>query len=411
MVRLIRKLISTKIDLFDFLIMKIVLFTHPDFLKSQSMPRYANFLFEGLKKRGHDINIWKPKAFFYNFSKNKSFQKWLGYIDQYLVFPFVVRKNLKACSSDTLFVFADQALGPWVPLVKNNPHVVHCHDFMALRSAKKKVPENILGFTGRQYQKYIQKGFSTGKHFIAISKKTKSDLRLFHEGKIENCAVCYNGFNRAFNPIETNKARSILSEYINKDLTNGYFLHVGGNQFYKNRKGVIEIYTAWRTTHKRKIPLLLVGANPSEELITTQQKNTFKNDIHFITDFSDELMNEAYSGAICLLFPSLDEGFGWPIIEAMACGCIVITTNKQPMIEVAGDAGIFIPRKPSKLSWINNWAEIAAVQLDTVVQFSEAEKLNYINKGFQQASLFNAENSLQKIESFYLNIISKSLKN
>jgi hypothetical protein len=81
------------------------------------------------------------------------------------------------------------------------------------------------------------------------------------------------------------------------------------------------------------------------------------------------------------------------------------------MIEVAGDAGIFIPKKPNKLSWVNNWADIAAVQLDTVVRFSETEKINFINKGFQQASLFNAENSLQKIESFYLNILSKYQKN
>ena len=155
---------------------------------------------------------------------------------------------------------------------------------------------------------------------------------------------------------------------------------------------------------------MLIGANPNDELLSIQQNSTFKKDIYFLTDFSDELMNEAYSGAICMIFPSLDEGFGWPIIEAMACGCNVITTNKQPMIEVAGDAGIFIPRKPNKSNLINNWAEIAAVQLDTVVRFSKAEKINYINKGFQQASLFNAENSIQKIESFYLNILSKSQK-
>jgi glycosyltransferase involved in cell wall biosynthesis len=390
--------------------MKIILFTHPNFLNSQSMPRYANFLFEGLKKRGHDINIWKPKAFFYNFSKRKSVQKWLGYIDQYLVFPFLIRKQLKACPSDTLFVFADQALGPWVPLVKKKPHVVHCHDFMALRSAKKKVAENKTGITGKMYQRYIQKGFSKGKNFIAISKKTKSDLRFFHQGKIDNCAICYNGFNRIFIPVEKNKARNILSEYVHADLSNGYFLHVGGNQFYKNRKGVLEIYTAWRKKNKRNIPLLLIGANPNDELLSFQQNSTFKKDIYFLTDFSDELMSEVYSGAICLLFPSLDEGFGWPIIEAMACGCAVITTKKQPMIEVAGEAGIFIPRKPSQSNLVNNWAEISATQLETFLKLSETEKSNYTTKGFQQASLFNAENSIDKIESFYLNILSKSKK-
>jgi glycosyltransferase involved in cell wall biosynthesis len=374
------------------------------------MPRYANFLFEGLKKRGHEINIWKPKAFFYNCSKHNSLQKWLGYIDQYFVFPIFVRKKIKACSSDTLFVFADQALGPWIPLVKNKPHVVHCHDFMALRSATKRVSENKTGFTGRVYQKYIQNGFSTGKYFVAISKKTKSDLRYFHKGKIENCVICYNALNRSFEPIENKIARQKLSEHLNVDLNNGYFLHVGGNQYYKNRKGVLEIYSAWQKKNKINIPMLMIGANPNEDLLTFQKNSAFKKDIHFITDFPDELMNEAYSGAICLIFPSLDEGFGWPIIEAMACGCAVITTKKQPMIEVAGDAGIFIPRRPSQSNLVKNWAEISASQLDAFLNSSETEKINYTNKGFQQAALFQPEISLQKIETFYLDILSKSKK-
>jgi glycosyltransferase involved in cell wall biosynthesis len=332
----------------------------------------------------------------------------LGYIDQYFVFPIFVRKKIKACSSDTLFVFADQALGPWMPLVKNKPHVVHCHDFMALRSATKKVSENKTGFTGRLYQKYIQNGFSTGKYFIAISKKTKSDLRYFHKGKIENCVICYNALNRSFEPIENKIARQKLSEHLNVDLNNGYFLHVGGNQYYKNRKGVLEIYSAWQKKNKRNIPMLMIGANPNEDLLTFQKNSAFKKDIHFITDFPDELMNEAYSGAICLIFPSLDEGFGWPIIEAMACGCAVITTKKQPMIEVAGDAGIFIPRRPSQSNLVKNWAEISASQLDAFLNSSETEKINYTNKGFQQAALFQPEISLQKIETFYLDILSKS---
>jgi glycosyltransferase involved in cell wall biosynthesis len=203
-------------------------------------------------------------------------------------------------------------------------------------------------------------------------------------------------------------ARQKLSEHLNVDLNNGYFLHVGGNQYYKNRKGVLEIYSAWQKKNKINIPMLMIGANPNEDLLTFQKNSEFKNNIHFITDFPDELMNEAYSGAICLIFPSLDEGFGWPIIEAMACGCAVITTKKQPMIEVAGDAGIFIPRRPSQSNLVKNWAEISASQLDAFLNSSETEKLNYTNKGFQQAALFQPEISLQKIETFYLDILSKS---
>jgi hypothetical protein len=59
---------------------------------------------------------------------------------------------------------------------------------------------------------------------------------------------------------------------------------------------------------------------------------------------------------------------------------------------------------------VNNWAEISATQLEKFLKLSETEKSNYTTKGFQQASLFNAENSIEKIESFYLNILSKSKK-
>jgi len=148
--------------------MKIVLFTHPNFFNSQSMPRYANFIYKEMGKRGHEINIWTPKAFFYNFSKHKTFQKWLGYIDQYLLFPVVVRKRIKTCTNDTLFVFADQALGPWVPLVKNKPHVVHCHDFMALRSAIDKVSGQKSVVTPAEVQRVND---ATGKPIYTLTNK------------------------------------------------------------------------------------------------------------------------------------------------------------------------------------------------------------------------------------------------
>ena len=91
----------------------------------------------------------------------------------------------------------------------------------------------------------------------------------------------------------------------------------------------------------------MIGEEPSNELTNLHQKSIFKEDIHFITNLSDKYINNAYSGAICLLFPSLDEGFGWPIIEAMASGCPVITTNRAPMNEIGGRAAFYINKKPN----------------------------------------------------------------
>jgi glycosyltransferase involved in cell wall biosynthesis len=384
--------------------MKIILFAHPSFLKHQSMPRYANMLLVGMEKRGHLVEVWTPKARFFNLPVAASLQKWMGYIDQYLVFPLEVKLKLRNCTKDTLFVFADQALGPWVPLVKNRLHVVHCHDFLALKSALGTVPENPTSFSGKLYQNYIRDGFSKGKHFICISKKTKEDLLQLHRGTIESVTVCYNGLNRSFEVIDRLIARRLLAQQLQIELSNGYVMHVGGNQYYKNRVGVVEIYETWRATTKVDIPLLLVGESPSKELQQAYQSSAFKKEIYFIEGLADNFINTAYSGASCLLFPSLDEGFGWPIAEAMALGCTVITTNKAPMSEVGGIAAFYVDKKPIELAQLQEWKEASANVLEEVVTLSVFQENEAIEASLKQSQKFSSEAALDAIEAIYKNI-------
>lgn len=384
--------------------MKIVIFAHPDFLGSQSMPRYANMLLNGMKERGHEVVVWSPTSRFYKLPLKKSLKKWLGYIDQYLIFPLEVKLKLYKSQNDTLFVFADQALGPWVPLVKNKKHVVHCHDFLALKSALGRIPENPTSFSGKKYQNYIRNGFSKAKNFISISKKTQQDLHELHQGEIVSSVVCYNGLNRPFQALSPKESRSLLEAKWNISLSEGYIMHIGGNQYYKNRKGVIEIYDSWRNINDKKIPLILIGSQPSDDLADLRQKSLFKEDIHFITNLADEYINTAYSGALCLLFPSLDEGFGWPIVEAMASGCPVITTNKAPMNEVGGKASFYIERKPNDIMLLKEWKEEAASVLEKVISLSKSERKERIEIGLNQSGKFNTEYSLNAIEVFYREI-------
>ncbi|WP_289661616.1 glycosyltransferase [Flavobacterium panacagri] len=384
--------------------MKIVLFTHPSFLGHQSMPRYANMLFDGMEEREHEVIIWSPKARFYKLSVFSFLKKWFGYIDQYIVFPIEVKFKLLHASKDTLYVFADQALGPWVPLVKNKKHVVHCHDFLALKSALGKIPENPTSFSGKKYQNYIRNGFSKGKNFICISKKTQEDLQELHQGRIVKSAVCYNGLSRPFYSLSPFESRKVLEEKLKMKLSEGYILHIGGNQYYKNRKGVVEIYDAWRSKTLKKIKLLLIGEEPTQELIELRQKSLFKDDIHFVTNLEDQYINNAYSGALCLLFPSLDEGFGWPIIEAMASGCPVITTNRSPMNEVGGSAAFYIDKKPSDSKSQEKWKEDSVKILDKLISLDEVKSKELIEKSIQQSKKFTTENSLNAIESIYKEI-------
>lgn len=381
--------------------MKIVLFTHPAFVGSQSMPRYAKMLADGMQQKGYEVLTWKPQAFFYKLPF-APIKKWLGYIDQFLIFPLKVKARLRHCPEDTIFVFADQALGPWVPLVKTKPHVIHCHDFLALNSALGKIPENPTRGTGKIYQDFIRKGFSKGKYFISISKKTQEDLHELHEGNITSSVVCYNGLNREFKVLDTHSSRNSLDNLLNLDLSTGYILHVGGNQFYKNRKGVIEIYDAWRRASDIVLPLLLVGAQPADNLKETYEKSVYKKDIHFVIGLDDQYINAAYSGATCLLFPSLDEGFGWPIAEAMASGCPVITTNRAPMTEILGFADFFlIERRPFEASLVEEWSLKAAQEIAKIINLSDAERLQCCSTGLEAIKKFDADFFLNQLEEEY----------
>jgi len=381
--------------------MRIVFFTHPPFLGSQSMPRFASMLANGMQQRGHQIEVWTPEAFFYKLSAPGSFKKWLGYLDQFMVFPGQVRKRIKSYPGQTLFVFTDHALGPWVPLVANRPHVIHCHDFLAQQSAFGKIKENPTGFTGRMYQKFIRKGYLKGKNFVSVSNKTKQDLQGLLINKPQLSDVVYNGLNRDFRPLEIGKARKTFGESIGLDLSQGYILHIGGNQWYKNRVGVIEIYESWRKLGSSKLPLLLVGKEPTAALKEKQEQSAFAGEIYFLTEVSDEQTLLAYAGATLLLFPSLAEGFGWPIAEAMASGCPVVTTNQAPMTEVAGNAGFLIKKRDDQNGNISLWADDSALVVDRVINLSQAEREMVIDSGIKNAKRFQTETMLNSVEEIY----------
>ena len=319
--------------------MNIVFFTHPDFLGHVSMPRFAGMLVQGMTKRGHRVTVWSPKPRFFNLQLPQVSKKWLGYIDQYIVFPFEVRNRLRSCPDHTLFVFTDNALGPWVPLVSSLPHVMHCHDFMAQESALGLIPENPTRWTGRLYQKLIFRGYCKCKNFISGSQNTKTVLHRFLTAEPTRSELVLNGLNQSFEPIDPNHARAIVGGETGLDVRSGYLLHVGGNQWYKNRVGVIEIYDAWRSSSTVNLPLILIGLPPSPEVLDAYVKSPYKENIYFFTNAQDNIVHLAYSGATVFLFPSKSEGFGWPVAEAMASGCPVITTNEAPMTEVAGESG------------------------------------------------------------------------
>lgn len=385
--------------------MKIVFITHPPFLTSASMPRFAAMLAVGMEERMHDVQIWSPSPWFYNLPFPRSLKKWLGYVDQYVIFNLILRYRVKRQPMDVLFVLVDHALGPWVPIVANRFHVIHCHDFLAQKSAMGLIKENRTGWTGRLYQRYIRHGYLSGRNFISVSKKTNEDLLSFHKGCEMNSFVVYNGLSK--NYLTGATTSSSITNHASESKS-GFILHVGGNQWYKNRVGVIQIYDSWRSRYSGRLPLYLVGAPPDKKLLLQYESSNYKDDIKFFTSLDDAEVKELYTNASVFLFPSLDEGFGWPIAEAMAAGALVITTNQAPMTEVCGEAGFKIPRKPDDSGDISSWLLESAYVLNSVLDLREDKKREAILAGLRNAKRFNPDLALTEIETIYLKLVNQS---
>lgn len=390
--------------------MKIVIFKHPAFLEFKSMERYADWLSQGLQDRGHKVVLLEPASFFSKLASSGTLRKWLGYLDQYILFPLQVSKKIQHMDKETLFVFSDHALGPWVPLVLNREHIIHCHDFLAQRSALGEIEENATSWSGKIYQKYIRRGYAQGRNFICISEKTKTDLiTILPANQKKNIQVIYNGVNPRFKPFDSTESRATVGREINADLGEGYFLHVGGNMWYKNRIGVIRSYIAWRQRYQpnTSIPLLMVGQEPTEDLLHLKDSTAYGKQIYFLSAISDEKLPAIYAGSIGFVFPSLAEGFGWPIAEAMASGCPVITTDEAPMNEVAGDAAFYVARQPLDKVGHEKWLVSASDQMQHLVTMSEEERQKVKTRSLKQAGKFKSHEALDKIEAAYLQLLGK----
>lgn len=390
--------------------LRIALITHPSFLDSQSMPRFANMLRGAYESRGHQVTSHTASAVLSKYFRKPFLKKWAGYVDQYIIFPSKLRKDVLSAPLDTIFVFCDQALGPWVWAAKDRPHVVHAHDLLALRSAMGLIPENKTRLTGQIYQRYILRGFRKAKAFIAISNQTKSDLMEFGGVEGGRIKVIHNGLNQIFAPVEQQEAAKRLERAGLPSRKGGYILHVGGLQWYKNTLGVLRAYAAYarQTLQKGRSPLPLVMITPqphSPGLLAAIQQVPDSAEVIFRPGIDNPTLQAAYSNAAVFMFPSLAEGFGWPIIEAQACGTVVVTTDAAPMSEIGGSAPIYLPRLVRDHNE-KDWVERASSAMEYAVNMDDAERRKRVDDGIAWARGFDGERVIDEYLGVYREILS-----
>lgn len=382
--------------------MKIILLEHPPFFGSTSMIHYSRMICGGMRARGHQVETWSPVPRLRLLPFPAVMKKWLGYIDQFLVFPLELLLRASRQPSDVLFVLPDQALGMWMPMIMGRPHAIHCHDFLALRSARGEWKENPVRWTGRLYQELIRAGFSTGRWFLSVSSATQRDLHRFLGNIPRLSQVIYNGLNHEYRRMDRQDLARFLPDLADK-VADGYLLHVGAAVWYKNRIGVIEIYGEWLRKHGGALPLVMIGSPPDEALQAAVDALPENGKVHFISGVSSEALNAAYSNAEALIFPSLAEGFGWPILEAMSSGTVVLTTGEEPMSEIAGDVAWYLPRKQSDNP---EWSSQCAGILAACLAEPEALRAPRIGRGIERCHAFSSTVALDEYERFYQSVIT-----
>lgn len=391
--------------------MNLVLLTHPNYLGSQSHPHFARMLLTAMRRRGHSVTLRQPQAWLRRHVGGRG-AKWAGYVDQYVVFPRELRRAMALDPLDTLYVFCDQALGPWVPLALHRPHVVHCHDLLALRSALGLVPENPTSPSGRLYQRYIRAGFSQARHFISVSEKSRSDLHALGGVQPETSEVVYNGLNHPYRRRDPDRARQTLLQAGLPAPARGLLLHVGGGQWYKNTAGVIELYAHYvqrRVQAGRPVqPLWMVSPPPARTLLERIKALPAQGEVRFLQRLENAALEALYSLADATLFPSLAEGFGWPIAESLACGCPVLTTDEAPMNEVGGRHAVYLPRLTSP-DGLAAWAAHGAQTLIDALDRPAGERAAAAGAGIEWSQRFDPDRAIDAYLGVYATVLGKSL--
>ena len=302
--------------------------------QQQSMQRFATMMLQGLTNAGIATELIQPEPFFGRINMAGPFiAKWLAYIDKFFVFPRRLRRNLSAARFDLVHI-CDHSNSIYGRYVRNWPVVVTCHDLLAVRGALGEETNCPASFAGKHLQKWILAGLRRATAIACVSRATYRDAERLIDRAGAQLHVIPNGLNYAYQKQASEIVQSRLDKI--KGLKPLFVLHVGSNLRRKNREGVLRIFSL--TKNDQTGQLVFAGDPLSRELRSLGADLGLSERIVEVVNPDNHLLEALYNSASLLLYPSRFEGFGWPIIEAQACGCPVICSNREPLLEVGGDA-------------------------------------------------------------------------
>jgi len=186
--------------------------------------------------------------------------------------------------------------------------------------------------------KLLYKGVKNTDFIISVSHSTQQDLVKHFNIPPENIKVIPEGVNSKFKPLRTQDLNEIYLKY-NLDENDTHILHVGEDSPRKNLKVILKAFKLLLIDNKIK-NLKLIKINGMDTKLI--KKMGLEDQVIVLENVLEEELPKFYNLADVFVFPSLYEGFGLPLIEAMACGLPIIASNVTSIPEIVGDAGILL---------------------------------------------------------------------
>jgi glycosyltransferase involved in cell wall biosynthesis len=304
------------------------------------------------------------------------------YVSRYVRYPLAVR----GLAADVYHI-TDGAYGHLAAVLPPARTVATCHDLMLLRAV-----EGGAGFQGRPLSvrryRWSVSFLRRIRHVVCSSESTRTDVIRLVGVPPERTSVVPPGVASRFRPLADDERRRLRGEL---DLDGRHVvLHVSTGLPYKNVPATLRVLAALR---EQGYAATLLRAGEPLTAIEGELARELRVDEHVLDlgRVSDERLIELYNIADVLVFPSYHEGFGWPPLEAMACGTPVVVSESAPLAEVVGSAALTAP------------ADDAAALAERVTRLLDSPELAAAlrARGLERAARFSWQRTLDGYANVY----------
>lgn len=309
-----------------------------------------------------------------------SWVKQSGFGQNYIIMSYYYYPP-KIPAGFSLYHVASQMMGRSVHYV--SPSIVTCHDVIAFRMTSNHPLLN------RSLQKKHLRALTKADRIIFISKCTKDDFLSVFDYKEENTNVIYHAASDVFQPRNKRSCRAELGLPLDRPMV----LYVGSEAPRKNIKTLLRsIYKVKKQAPE--ILLVRIGQQRKMSRILVEKLGLEEN-ILYLKNLSEETLAKSYNAADVYVSPSLYEGFGLPILEALKSGCPVIASNVSSLPEITGGAAILHPPLD---------VDAFAGSIETMLD-SQSVRDDYAARGILRAEQFTWQIAAQKTLNIYRQIL------